>query len=190
MPSNLFLRCLPENEKSYCTNLLLLTSWSAIPWKSQLYGSWTKMLRGQTEPHFSLQIYEAVSPPAQGVVLCFAERICWLAVVGFICLSCILFTGSFLLIVFCCSPSLWLWQHLRGCAAAEVKVFWWYLHLSRTSKDLQNLWALLLHLPVGTILAVSLGNIRSFWSSNGEFHLPKSLWGTPVKVIWALISNK
>ena len=60
----------------------------------------------------------------------------------------------------------------RVCSGWSKSV-WWYVHLSRTWKELQNLWASFLLLPVGTIPAGSLGDIRSFWSSNGKLQSPK-----------------
>lgn len=101
MPSNLFLRCLPQKKESCSTDLLRLTSWSALPWKFGCMVPGPKCCSVKWSHVFPCRFVKLCS--LVQVVLALAERMCWLAVVGFICLRCMLFIGSFSPIVFCCS---------------------------------------------------------------------------------------
>lgn len=108
--------------KSCSTDLLHLRSWSANTMEIGLCCSWNKMSQDQTESWFPFYVYKAMSPLAQGVVLCFAEWISRLAPGRLTWLWCILsqavstwqcFT---VLLALSCDNT---WRH----AAAEVKVF-------------------------------------------------------------------
>lgn len=160
----------PPHETPCCTDWLHLASQSA------------PKLRRAKQSRASAGLWRCISGSSRScaTALRFAERICWLLV--FIFLKCVLFTGNFSLIAFCCFPRLQLRQHMMyKCLVVPAS----QRDLGGGCRSFELYGA---HAAVRTIPAVNLGNIRAFWSSNGK-HLPKSISGTSIETFWALISN-
>lgn len=102
------------------------------------------------------------------------------------CLRCILFEGSFHLVMFAVLRAISCGT-MRECAAAEVKVFGDAFHSAAPGKNCRSFELHSCFFLFGKLSAWITSD--HFEVQMEKFHLPKSVSGTPIKVLWALISN-
>jgi len=79
---------------------------------------------------------------------------------------------------------------LRGCAAAEVKVFSSTFTSAGPGKSCGSFELHCCSFSLGQSQPSAWVTSDPFEVQMEHFRLPKSLSGTPMKALWALISNK